>query len=605
MKKKIFIYFIAVAVVLWKEAGVAQAQTNVCDVDINQDTIIDLSDYSILVANFLQTSLSNSRSDINKDNIVDISDYSILVAHFLETVTGCSTQTPSPTLSPSPSSSPTTTGEWTQHGHDAQRTSYTNQVVETPWRWKWSWNGPNTSGGISSGKTTLPRNVQPVTGGGRVYVAAGSRGVFALQQADSNGDRQADIAWNATSIGTINSTVAYDGDTNTVFAVSTNGTLYKLNASNGSIVGQFSAGSSSNLPLPPAVISDRVLFSMGNNVYAINKQNMNQIWSYSAGSAVHTPPSYSPSRNAVIVGSADLYVHAIKNTDGTRAWRVKPSPNVASSPNEFARGWPVIAESHGYVLMKMRLNWQTMWTWNPWPVSNQTMRSNLQGNPSQQALFVLDLDDGTIPFIANIGHGGYGDNDYQPMGPQPIVKNSADGSEVVYTIIRGSTQYDGRWDSHFGEMVLDNTTVSGYQAGYVRFIQYISPSQYLLTDEQPNVSMMGNYLFGGHWMAGLSLKINDRSSNRGSYESRITSTTTPHIVTSSSSCGFSAGHYCSGGLQQDGDPRTFPAGFYIYHNQGTTYDGYWSEYSTWTASNGLIFYRSTDGSIVALESGSP
>jgi hypothetical protein len=57
------------------------------------------------------------------------------------------------------------------------------------------------------------------------------------------------------------------------------------------------------------------------------------------------------------------------------------------------------------------------------------MRQLLTQRPGDQALFVLDLDDGSKPFIANVGHGGYGDNDYMPMGPQPVVKRLPDGKE--------------------------------------------------------------------------------------------------------------------------------------------------------------------------------
>jgi hypothetical protein len=232
------------------------------------------------------------------------------------------------------------------------------------------------------------------------------------------------------------------------------------------------------------------------------------------------------------------------------------------------------------------------------------MRSNLQANPSQQALYALNLDNGSVPFISNIGHGGYGDNDFMPMGPQPVVK-PIDGTEVAYMVIRGSSYYDGRWDSNFGELMLNNS-VSGYQAGDVRFIQYTNDERsYLLTDEQPNLTMAGNHLFGGHWMAGLALQVQDRSPNRGTFNNRITSTTLPHIVTSASNCGFSASKYCANGLVQDGDPRTFPAGFYIYYNQGTVYDRYWGAYATYVIGDGLVLFRSTDGAIVALESGSP
>lgn len=495
--------------------------------------------------------------------------------------------------------------DWTQHAHDAQRTSFTDQVVATPWRWKWAWNGPNASGGISSGKFGLPRNSQPVTGGGRVYIAAGSRGVYALD--NSNGS----VAWNRNPGGNINSTPAYDNQTQALFVVSSNGTLYKLDAATGNTLGQFATGATSSLPLPPAILSDRVLFSMGNRVYAVSTTTLTQIWAYDAGSPVHTPPAYSPSRNRVIAVSQDLYVHAINNSNGTRVWRVKPTPLTAGDPGqdtnyaESKNGWPVIAESHGYVLIKLRLDWQTLWTWNPWPSTNSAMRTNLTSRPDQQALFALKLDDGASAFIANVGHGGFGDGGYMPMGPQPVVKRFENGQEVAYVVMRGSpcgaSPCDGRWDSHLGEMLLDNTTVSGYQAGDVRFMN----NTFFPTDEQANISMSGDQIFGGHWMFGIAHQITDRSASKGSGTNPIGTTNLPHIITSASNCGFSASHYCANSLTQDGDPRTIPGGFYIYYNQGGVYDQYWSEYATWVVSNKTIYYVSTDGAVVALESGNP
>lgn len=55
-----------------------------CPTDINKDKLTDLSDYSILVANFLKSPLTNVRADINKDGFVDLSDYSLLVKKFLQ-----------------------------------------------------------------------------------------------------------------------------------------------------------------------------------------------------------------------------------------------------------------------------------------------------------------------------------------------------------------------------------------------------------------------------------------------------------------------------------------------------------------------------------------
>ncbi|GAP06847.1 protein containing PQQ-like domain [Anaerolinea thermolimosa] len=501
---------------------------------------------------------------------------------------------------------PIAAGEWTQHAHDALHTSYTSQSVPTPWRWKWSWNGPDSLGRVSSGKFSLPRNTQPVTGGGRVYIAAGSRGVYALDQ--QNGGQ----LWNRNPGGAINSTPAYDPSSDSLFVVSSNGRLYRLNASTGQTTGEFNSGAASDLPLPPALYAGRVYFSMGTRVYAIDSNSMQPFWSYNAASNVHTPPAFSPSTGLVVAISEDLYVHAIRDADGSRAWRSKPTPlnpgEPGSSSNnaEVKYGWPVIAEGHGLVLIKLRLDWQTMWTWSPWPTSNATMRSNLSSRPDEQALFALRLSDGNIAFRTNVGHGGFGDGGYMPMGPQPVVKRFDDGTEVAYVVMRGSpclvSGCDGRGDSRLGEMLLDGQTITGFQAGDVRFMQ----NTYFPTDEQANLSMAGNDIFGGHWMFGLAHRILDRSPSRGSSANNaITVSNLPHIITSASNCGFSSTHYCSTSLVQDGDPRNIPAGFYIYYNQGKVYDQYWGAYAVWVVSNNLVLFRSNDGAVVALETGNP
>ncbi len=56
----------------------------VCAGDINLDQSVNLTDYSILVANFLKSPLSDPNSDLNGDTRCDLKDYSILVNHFLK-----------------------------------------------------------------------------------------------------------------------------------------------------------------------------------------------------------------------------------------------------------------------------------------------------------------------------------------------------------------------------------------------------------------------------------------------------------------------------------------------------------------------------------------
>ncbi len=60
-----------------------------CQADINQDHLIDITDYSLLVQNFFKPVPNPARADITQDGIVDISDYSALVASFFQPTADC------------------------------------------------------------------------------------------------------------------------------------------------------------------------------------------------------------------------------------------------------------------------------------------------------------------------------------------------------------------------------------------------------------------------------------------------------------------------------------------------------------------------------------
>ena len=352
--------------------------------------------------------------------------------------------------------------------------------------------------------------------------------------------------------------------------------MYKLNASNGAVIDQYNTNQNYSpyitsastyndvaLPTSPTLVGSRLFIAMGKKVFALDKNNLgNVLWVYDAGAEVYTPPAYSQTRDMVVVVTQDLipgsdgklhvYAHAISNVTGELIWKTSitnitglaagdpnPPPNFNNQTRaEVINGWPVIAEEHGLVLIKLRLNWNSMWTWSPWSTSNTTNQTRLKANPDQQALIVLSLDTGLQPFVANVGHGGFGDG-FIPMGPQPVVKKYSDGSEVVYTMIRGDSRsgFDGRWDSHFGEMVLDNQTVPGYEPGFVRWIEYGNygwpvngNNEAPPTDEQANLTVAGNYIFGGHWALGYAMEMVDRSSGFGAFTNPIITNPIPNIA---------------------------------------------------------------------------
>ena len=498
---------------------------------------------------------------------------------------------------------------WPQHARDAQRTGYAPAAPAPPWRWAWQWNGSDAAGRVAPDKILLPRNVQPVVAAGRVFIACGTNGVVALNE--TNGA----VLWQSRPGGAINSTVAYDAQTAALFAVSSNGRLYKLDANDGRVLGECGLGAPNALPLPPAVLPGRVLAAMGRFVLALDPVTLSTNWLYDAGAVVHTPPAYSARRDLVVVCTADLHVHGIRNADGARRWRVKPGVHPPGDPYEYARGWPVIAEQHGLVLVRQRIHWDRLWD-NPNPFGvpdNATIRARLAARPEQRCHFALRLDDGAVAFDINNGQGGFGDGGYLPLGSMPIIRTFPDGTEVALQIIRGDHRYDARWDSHFGEMVLDDTTVPGLQAGDVRWIRHgndASEDAFLLTDEQPFLSAAGDYLFGSHWLVTYALRVLDRGPAYGTFARKISTANLPWFIVSQGRCGpcktFAPSHYCATGLAADPDcGRLYAGGFYVCFDQGAVHDRFWTEYGCVVATPERLIVRDTTGAIFCLVSGNP
>lgn len=191
------------------------------------------------------------------------------------------------------------------------------------------------------------------------------------------------------------------------------------------------------------------------------------------------------------------------------------------------------------------------------------------------------------------------------MGPPPVVKKFANGHEVAYVVSRAApcavSPCDGRADSHLAEMMLDGSTVAGYQAGDVRFMR----DAFFPTDEQPFLTVSGDMILGGHWAFGFAHQITDRSASRGAITNPIVTTDLPHIVVADNHGAFTSSHYYSDRTCAENCGRVFPPGFFIYYTATPVYDQYWSEYASWVVSNNTIYFVGTDGAVVALENGNP
>jgi uncharacterized repeat protein (TIGR01451 family) len=525
-------------------------------------------------------------------------------------------------LASSPSAHPTVaqldTDEWTQHAHDPQRTGYSPENISRPWRYKWQWNGADDNGHSVTDWVPMRILVQPITGGGRVYVVAGEVGgaadkVYALAQSDGH------VIWNKAPGGELSTTPAYSEGY--LFVASENGTLYRLNASNGQAVDSFSADSP--LETPPLLVGNRVyLTSRNGTLYAINKDTMNRIWTYSAGAQAATMPAYSATRNIIIFCDRELYVHAV-DTNGKRVWRVKPTnrepfyghptaEDMGANQASFDYGWPVVADGQGVVFVRLRLNWNTLWNGpgygGSYPTTNAAIRQFLEDNPNQQCLFALNLDNGSPAFTPAVGNSAFeGDHSVQLiMGPQPAVRRLGNGKEVAYIIWRNgqvSPGSDGRWDATMGEMVLDSSTVSGYQAGDLRFVS----TQFIPTDESGPVTVAGNFVFHGHWLVMCSSDLGDRSGG-DSYGNAI-GEIGPYVIwaqAGGTGCSFNADTRWCSSLYTETDNRVFKNGFYVLYNEPERYwdssDPYAWNYAPYVVvSDGMIIIKSIDGAIFVLE----
>lgn len=461
--------------------------------------------------------------------------------------------------------------EWIQDGHDSQRTSYTSEDPELPWRLLWTWNGADSDGGSDEHFYDAPRDARTITGGQFVYVPAGDEGLFALRKTDGQ------IGWHLSSTS-FNITPAYDPDSGYLFAGGENGVLYKVNSDTGSVVKTYQAGSNINRSI---LLVDGYVYltTDAGFLHKVDTGSLSRLWTYDAGEKIVTPAAYSFSKSVVVICTDDLYVHAVRATNGTQQWRVKPTPLSPGFPHTFDGSWPVVAEQHGIVFVRLNLGMESLWSGdgpgNMYPGTNAATRDYLLSNPQLKNLFALDLVSGQESFITAVGYGGVETVNNSVLelevGTLPVIRVLSNGDEVAYQPFRNSQSDppDGRWDSHLGEMVLDGTTIPGMVAGDLRFVQFDN-SFIHITDEQCPMTMAGDTIFYAHWGASESMRITNRSSSLGlNYDHPITSNVRPTVIRRQQSCqDFDpVNHFTDCGLTLFGDGRYWAGpGFWTYWN---------------------------------------
>jgi outer membrane protein assembly factor BamB len=434
---------------------------------------------------------------------------------------------------------PAAPSEWNQDAANPQRTGYIHEEPELPWELIWTWNGPDERGGNGNHFYDAPPEARTITGGEFVFAPAGDLGLFAIRKSDGS------QAWNFTS-SPVNAAPAYDLQTGILYIGGADGSVYQVEGQSGEILNTYETGSPINKSI---LLAERSIYALNvaGELHKVQEDDFLGEWVYQAGAEASTPPAFSWSASVIVFASDDLFIHAVDAETGAERWRANPSPNPPRFPYTFYGYWPVIAEQHEIVFFRMNLGMDGLWSGpeegQKYPATNAEIRQYLIENSQLKNLFALDLQTGEERFIPAVGYGGVEmlvgeDTPDLITGPVPVIKPLPEGGEAAYMFFRNgqSPHQDGRWDSHIGEMVLDDQTIPGLEAGDLRFVQFRN-SYVHISDEQCPLTMAGDTLFHAHWGASESTTITNRSTELGlTYDNPIRSQSNPVVIRRMQAC---------------------------------------------------------------------
>jgi outer membrane protein assembly factor BamB len=113
-----------------------------------------------------------------------------------------------------------------------------------------------------------------------------------------------------------------------VYVGSSDGYVYSLNASTGTVIWNASTGGI--VESSPGVVDGSVYVgSYDSRVYALNASTGRQMWNYTTGGDVLSSPAVAG--GMVFVGSCDYSVYALNASTGVRVWRYQTDDQVLSS----------------------------------------------------------------------------------------------------------------------------------------------------------------------------------------------------------------------------------------------------------------------------------
>ena len=101
---------------------------------------------------------------------------------------------------------------------------------------------------------------------------------------------------------------------------------------------------------PPVIAGDKVFVASidEHRVFALTKSNGKQVWDFTAGGRIDTPPTIY--KGLVLFGSADGWAYCLRESDGQLVWRrrLAPEERLIGAQDQLESAWPV----HGSILVK-------------------------------------------------------------------------------------------------------------------------------------------------------------------------------------------------------------------------------------------------------------
>lgn len=190
-----------------------------------------------------------------------------------------------------------------------------------------------------------------------------------------------------------------------VYIASRNGSVYKLNASNGSVIPPWPVKPGGEIRSSPALYNDMVFVgSLDGYLYALNASSGETIWISDKFGGIESSPVVS--EGVVFVGSQDNYVHALYAINGSIKWVSEDTKgDVASSPAVV--GDIVFVGSDGKNVSAMnKFNHELNWTnqTGSWVRSSPAVAYGRVFVGSDDGyIYALDMTNGNIKWKCKIG----------------------------------------------------------------------------------------------------------------------------------------------------------------------------------------------------------